>query len=73
MTLALGTLAVVLIVLLWELGRPRVFAGFERLRVQWAERRGAGADMGYDPGRERRAKATAIDGTGLPTLIRTEH
>ena len=25
------------------------------------------------PGRERRAKATAIDGTGLPTLIRTEH
>jgi hypothetical protein len=59
MTLALGTLAVVLIVLLWELGRPRIFAGFERLRVQWAARRGAGDEMGYDPGRERRAELRA--------------
>jgi hypothetical protein len=59
MELALGTLAVVLIVLLWELGRPRVFAGFERLRLEWAARRAAGEELGYDPGRERRAEQRA--------------
>jgi hypothetical protein len=59
MGLALGTTAVVLIVLLWELGRPHVIAAFEDVRVRWRERRRAIAQMGYDPGRERRAELRA--------------
>jgi hypothetical protein len=62
MALALGTAAVVLVVLLWELARPRaigalghVRARLQRLRVR---SRAAGV-VGYDPGRERRAEQRA--------------
>jgi hypothetical protein len=57
--LALGTTAVVLIVLLWELLRPRAAEALERLRESWAARRHASAQIGYDPGRERRAELRA--------------
>jgi hypothetical protein len=59
MALALGTTAVVLVVLLWELCRPRLIHALERLRSHWAERRQAITQMGYDPGRERRAELRA--------------
>ena len=59
MALALGTTAVVLIVLLWELSRPHLIAAFEGLRSRWQERRRAITEMGYDPGRERRAELRA--------------
>ncbi|MCW2971725.1 MAG: hypothetical protein JWO23_2852 [Solirubrobacterales bacterium] len=59
MALALGTTAVVLIVLLWELGRPHLLGAFERVRSHRRERRRTVAQMGYDPGRERRAEQRA--------------
>jgi hypothetical protein len=59
MALALGTLALVLIVLLWELSRPRVSGALEGLRSRWSARRRAETQMGYDPGRERRAELRA--------------
>jgi hypothetical protein len=59
MALALGTTAVVLIVLLWELGRPHLLGAFERVRSHRRERRRTVAQMGYDPGRERRAELRA--------------
>jgi hypothetical protein len=59
MGLALGTAAVVLIVLLWELSRPHVIAAFERVRSRASERRRATAQLAYDPGRERRAELRA--------------
>ena len=59
MGLALGTAAVVLIVLLWELTRPRLAMAVARRRTLfWLRRRGA-APVGYDPGRERRAELRA--------------
>jgi hypothetical protein len=58
MGLALGTAAVVLVVLLWELARPSVMSALSRARVAWAER-GLQTGAGYDPGRERRAEQRA--------------
>jgi hypothetical protein len=60
MGLALGTAAVVLVVLLWELARPtlkRTLAPVQRL---WAARSRGSAPAGYDPGRERRAEQRAL-------------
>jgi hypothetical protein len=65
MLLALGTAAIVLVVLLWELARPHALRAFassrvrlQELRVRARERREA-AQLGYDPGRERRAEQRA--------------
>ncbi len=66
MLLALGTAAIVLVVLLWELARPDALRAFAavRARVQAlrerarARAREAG-QQGYDPGRERRAEQRA--------------
>jgi hypothetical protein len=57
--LALGTAAVVLLVLLWELARPWLLDALARLRVSFSARRHAATEMGYDPGRERRAEQRA--------------
>jgi hypothetical protein len=57
--LALGTTAVVLVVLLWELARPRVLPLLVRLRAQLKQRSREAAQVGYDPGRERRAEQRA--------------
>jgi hypothetical protein len=59
MLLALGTAAVVLVVLLWELARPRVLPLLVRLRAKLKERSREAAQIGYDPGRERRAEQRA--------------
>src|SRR4051794_23758318 len=58
MGLALGTAAVVLVVLVWELARPTVMAAATRARRAFAER-GRESGAGYDPGRERRAEQRA--------------
>jgi hypothetical protein len=57
--LALGTAAVVLVVLLWELARPRVLPALVRLRAKLRQRSREAAQIGYDPGRERRAEQRA--------------
>jgi hypothetical protein len=57
--LALGTAAVVLVVLLWELARPTLKRTVARGRALWLMRRRASAPAGYDPGRERRAEQRA--------------
>jgi hypothetical protein len=59
MPLALGTAALVLVVLLWELARPRVIRALVGLRESRRERRRATAEIGFDPGRERRAEQRA--------------
>ncbi len=59
MRLALGTAAVVLIVLVWELVRPGLRQMLARQRALWVERRRRAAAYGYDPGRERRAESRA--------------
>jgi hypothetical protein len=59
MWLALGTAAVVLLVLLWELARPRLRDELVRRRAAAAARRERAAQSGYDPGRERRAEQRA--------------
>ncbi len=59
MALALGTAAVVLLALLWELARPRLFAAVARRRLRSSANRLEGGGMGYDPGRERRAEQRA--------------
>lgn len=59
MALALGTAAVVLVVLLWELVRPALASTLARAREAWAERGRPSAISGYDPGRERRAEQRA--------------
>lgn len=59
MALALGTAAVVLVVLLWELVRPTLAQTLSRARQMWAERGRLSAIDGYDPGRERRAEQRA--------------
>jgi len=56
---ALGTTALVLVVLVWELSRPRLALAVAQLRKRWAARRRGAAQMGYDPGRERRAEQRA--------------
>jgi hypothetical protein len=58
MGLALGTAAVVLVVLVWELARPTVVSALSRAREAYAER-GHDSGAGYDPGRERRAEQRA--------------
>ena len=55
MLLALLATAVVIVALMWEIGRPRVEGMLERRRV----RRRAAVTVGYDPGRERRAEQRA--------------
>jgi hypothetical protein len=57
--LALGTAAVVLVVLLWELARPTLKRGLARGVELWAASRRGSAPAGYDPGRERRAEQRA--------------
>ena len=59
MALALGTGAVVLVVLVWELLRPTLARTLIRARRAWALRRRTLARSGYDPGRERRAEQRA--------------
>lgn len=62
MALALGTAAVVLVVLLWELARPRAIGALKRLRAYVERRRArsrAAGEVAYDPGRERRAEQRA--------------
>lgn len=59
MALALATAAIVLVVLLWELSRPRLRGAVMRRRLSWSERRRAAPQSGYDPGRERRAEQRA--------------
>jgi hypothetical protein len=58
MGLALGTAAVVLVVLAWELARPTVMGALVRARRAYTER-GHESGAGYDPGRERRAEQRA--------------
>jgi hypothetical protein len=57
--LALGTAAVVLIVLLWELARPGLMRALARQRDLLHARRRRAGTLGYDPGRERRAEQRA--------------
>jgi hypothetical protein len=59
MWLALGTAAVVLLALLWELAWPRLSGALVRMRDGAAARRERAAQVGYDPGRERRAEQRA--------------
>ena len=59
MALALGTGAILLVVLLWELVRPTLKRAVARGREIWSLRRGASMLSGYDPGRERRAELRA--------------
>jgi hypothetical protein len=57
--LALGTATLVLLALLWELARPTRVRTVTGMRARWRTRGGAGAAVGYDPGRERRAEQRA--------------
>jgi hypothetical protein len=59
MPLALGTGAVLLVVLLWELIRPTLKGAVAHGRLIWFLRRHSSALAGYDPGRERRAEQRA--------------
>jgi hypothetical protein len=59
MTLALGTAAVVLLALLWELARPRLIGAIARHRLRRSSPPRADTELGYDPGRERRAEQRA--------------
>jgi len=59
MRLALGTAAVVLVVLVWELMRPSLMRAVAQQRSRWVARRRRAALVGYDPGRERRAEQRA--------------
>jgi hypothetical protein len=59
MSLGLGTAAVVLVVLLWELARPHLRTLLARARALLRERRRAPSELAYDPGRERRAEQRA--------------
>ena len=59
MALALGTAAVVLVVLVWELMRPEMMRALSRARELWAARARGPEPEGYDPGRERRAEQRA--------------
>jgi hypothetical protein len=57
--LALGTAAVVLLALLWELSRPRLTEALAARRLRSAARRRRVSESGYDPGRELRAEQRA--------------
>jgi len=58
-SLALGTAAIILVVLLWELTRPKVKDASARLRLAWINRWRAAGQSRYDPGRELRAEQRA--------------
>jgi hypothetical protein len=57
--LALGTAALVLLALLWELARPRLRAALANHRLRSATRERMATETGYDPGRELRAEQRA--------------
>jgi hypothetical protein len=57
--LALGTASLVLLALLWELARPRLGDAWTRRRLSSSARRRTRSEVGYDPGRERRAEQRA--------------
>jgi len=59
MALALGTGAIVLVVLTWELMRPTLTRARVTARRMWLLRGGPQRASGYDPGRERRAEQRA--------------
>jgi hypothetical protein len=59
MSLALGTAAVVLLALLWELARPQLRRTLAARREAAKARRERALQSGYDPGRERRAEQRA--------------
>jgi hypothetical protein len=59
MALALGTGAVILVALLWELIRPTLKGAMARGRLIWPLRRRSSTLRSYDPGRERRAEQRA--------------
>jgi hypothetical protein len=59
MGLALGTGAVLLVVLVWELMRPTLARSLAGARLAWRARAAASAGARYDPGRERRAEQRA--------------
>jgi hypothetical protein len=59
MRLALGTGAVVLVVLLWELARPHLRTQLGRVRQLLEARRRRASELAYDPGRELRAEHRA--------------
>ncbi len=62
MLLALGTAALVLVVLLWELSRSRVLGAIAHARRRTQALRAssrASTQVSYDPGRERRAEQRA--------------
>jgi hypothetical protein len=59
MALPLGTGAILLVVLLWELVRPTLKRALARGRLIWSLRPSASPLAGYDPGRERRAELRA--------------
>jgi len=59
MPLALGTAAIVLVALLCELTRPRLTDAWGRLRLPRPARARELSEIGYDPGRERRAEQRA--------------
>jgi hypothetical protein len=56
--LALGTGALVLLALLWELARPRLSAALAQRKLRSAERERS-TEIGYDRGRELRAEQRA--------------
>jgi hypothetical protein len=57
--LGLGTAALVLAVLAWELARPTLKRTLARARALWEAYRRGSPPAGYDPGRERRAEQRA--------------
>lgn len=59
MLLALGTAALVLVVLLWEIVRERAIRALARGREALRARGRGAPEIGYDPGRERRAEQRA--------------
>ncbi len=59
MTVPLGTGALLLVVLGWELARPSLRGALSRLPIRLAVGGGAAPGERYDPGRERRAEQRA--------------
>jgi hypothetical protein len=57
--LGLGTAAIVLVVLLWELIRPTLKRSLARAVRLWEAHARGSSPAGYDPGRERRAERRA--------------
>jgi hypothetical protein len=59
MALAMGTAAVVLVALLWELARPSLIGAIARRRLHLKAAKREVTEIGFDPGRERRAELRA--------------